>query len=212
MEDLKCKKCRRAGQKLFLKKERCYSAKCSMVRKPYPPGIFGKAGGKHPKRGLSEFGLQLREKQKVRINYGLGERQFANYVKETNKKGRKDKSAGLFELLESRLDNVAYRSGFFGSRTEARQGVSHGHIAVNGRKVDIPSLRTRIGDKISIRPQSAEKSIFKDIEARLKKHGPPAWIKLEKEKKEAEIVGKPFLDDEPGMEKNLNSIIEFYSR
>lgn len=212
MDDLKCKKCRRAGQKLFLKGDRCDSAKCSMVRKPYAPGPFGKSKGKHPKRGLSEFGVQMREKQKVKFNYGLRERQFANYIKEASKKTKGDKSSELFELLELRLDNAAYRAGFADSRTLANQIVSHGHILVNKKRVDIPSLRLKVGDKIAVRPQSVSKGVFKDLDARLKKHKTAVWIKLDPDKREAEICGKPILSDEPALAGSLNLVIEFYSR
>ncbi len=153
----KCKKCRRAGEKLFLKGEKCFGQKCPLSRKPYTPGKFGKggkSGRRRPSRGLSEYGIQLREKQKLKFSYGLRERQFSNYVEESKKRGGGDSKAYLFELLELRLDNVIFRFGLTESRAMARQMISHGHIKVNGRKVNIPSCRLRIGDKISIRPQS----------------------------------------------------------
>ena len=211
MED-KCKKCRRAGQKLFLKGEKCYSPKCPLVRKPYAPGFFGKSGPKKARRGLSEYGIQLREKQKVKFGYGLREKQFANYVKEAMKKSAAEPSAYLFRLLESRLDNVVYRLGFAESRAKARQIVSHGHIMVNGRKVNIPSYAVREGDKISIKPQSLPKGVFKDLDIRLKKHNAPAWLKLDKQAKAGEVVGFPSVNEEAGMDESLNTIIEFYSR
>lgn len=184
MLDNKCKKCRRAGEKLFLKGEKCFTPKCSLTRKSYPPGIFGRSKGKHPKRGISEYGAQMRERQKIKFSYGLRGRQFANYLKEP---------APLIELLESRLDNVVFRLGFSDSRSGARQIVSHGHILVNNRKVNIPSYRVKIGTKILIRPQSANKAVFKDIDIKLKKYNPPSWIKLDKTKKEGEITGRPTL-------------------
>ena len=183
-----------------------------MVRKPYAPGPFGKGGGKHPKRGLSEFGTQMKEKQKVKFNYGLREKQFVNYVKEASKKMKGDKSSELFGFLELRLDNIIYRGGFADSRTLANQIVSHGHVLVNKKRVDIPSMRMKIGDKVSIRPQSAGKGIFRDIDAKLKKHNTSAWLKLDPEKREIEIAGKPILNDEPALMGSLNLIIEFYSR
>lgn len=209
MED-KCKKCRRAGQKLFLKGEKCFTPKCAIVKKPYVPGIFGKMRGKHAKRGASEYGAQLREKQKVKFNYGLRERQFANYIKDASAAG--DATTKIFSFLESRLDNVVFRLGLAGSRSEARQIVSHGHIMVNGRRINIPSYRVKRGDKISIRKQSASKGIFKDLDIKLKKYNPPAWIKLDKEEKTGEIIAAPSIADEPEMESSLNTIIEFYSR
>jgi small subunit ribosomal protein S4 len=194
MLDNKCKKCRRAGEKLFLKGEKCFTPKCSLTRKSYPPGIFGRAKGKHPKRGISEYGAQMRERQKIKFSYGLRGRQFANYLKEANKKGQGDASMGLTELLESRLDNAVFRLGFSDSRSGARQIVSHGHILVNNRKVNIPSYRVKIGTKILIRPQSANKAVFKDIDIKLKKYNPPPWIKLDKTKKEGEIIGRPTIN------------------
>lgn len=194
-----CKKCRRAGQKLFLKGEKCFTPKCPVTRKPYAPGFFGKKRGKHAKRGISEYGAQLREKQDMKFSYGLRERQFQNYIKKANSKtsltaGRQvvsDPAAILMELLESRLDNAVFRLGFAESRTVARQMVLHGHIKVNSRKVNIPSYGLKIGDKISIRPESVNKGVFKDIDVKLKKYNPPSWIKLDKEKKEGEILGPP---------------------
>jgi len=144
----KCKKCRRAGEKLFLKGEKCFGPKCSLTRKPYAPGKFGKGKRKRPNRGLSEYGIQLRERQKLKFSYGLRERQFFNYLKEANKKGGGDTRAYLLMLFESRLDNVVFRLGFTDSRSQARQIISHGHIMVNNRKVNISSFRTKIDDKI----------------------------------------------------------------
>lgn len=190
MED-KCKRCRRIGEKLFLKGEKCFTPKCPLTRKPYAPGIFGKRGPKKARRGMSDYGVQLRDKQKTKFSYGLRERQFAIYVKEAAKKFGGNAQEFLFQFLESRLDNVVFRLGFSASRFGARQLVSHGHILVNGKKVDIPSYRIKIGDKISIRPQSVEKGIFKDIDIKIKKYNPPVWISLDKAKKEGEIVGKP---------------------
>lgn len=212
MMDDKCKKCRRAGQKLFLKGEKCYSPKCPITRKPYVPGIFGKTRGKHFRRRSSEYGLQLREKQKIKFSYGMREKQFSNYIKEAEKKAGADTSESLFGFLESRLDNVVFRLGLAESRAKARQIISHGHIMLNGRKVNIPSYRVRIGDKISIRPQSASKGIFKDVEIKLKKYSPPSWLKLDKDSKTGEVEKAPAIGEETGMEESLNTIIEFYSR
>ena len=208
----KCKKCRRAAEKLFLKGEKCDGQKCPFTRKPYAPGIFGKGGGKHFKRRESEYGTQLREKQKVKISYGMREKQFVNYVKKAVKKIGTDSSSNLFESLELRLDNVVFRLGIAVSRIVARQMVSHGHIMVNGGKVNIASRRLKIGDKVSIRPQSAEKGVFKDLDIRLKKYSTSPWLKLDKDKKEGEVIGTPGLAEEAGMVKRLGTIIEFYSR
>jgi len=205
----KCKKCRRARQKLFLKGEKCHTPKCPVATKPYAPGAAGKSGGKNVRRGGSEYGIQLREKQKVKFGYGLRERQFA---KEAVKARGADAAAKFFELLETRLDSVVFRLGLADSRSKARQIVSHGHVTVNGRRVDIPSYRIKKGDRIAIRPQSASKGIFGDIDLRLKKYNPPAWLKLDKSGKTGEICGLPSVGEEAGMEGSLNTIIEFYSR
>ena len=210
MMDVKCKKCIRVNEKLFLKGEKCFSAKCPLARKATkgrPRKIV-----KHPKRGLSEYGLQMRDKQKVKLTYGISERQLTNFVKEAGKKKNEDMSARLYHFLEMRIDNTAFRTGFFDSRTKSRQGVSHGHIIVNGRRVNIPSLRIKIGDKIAIRPQSSVKGLFKDLDIKIKKYNPPSWINLDKEKKIGEIIGVPSLAEEPTIHQQLNSIIEFYSR
>lgn len=212
MEKNKCKKCRRLGEKLFLRGEKCYTPKCVLSRKPYAPGAQGKRTGKRrSRRGLSEYGLQLRCKQKVKFLYGIRERQFKNYVTEAQRKKGGDIPQRLLGLLESRLDNSVFRLGFSESRSKARQTVLHGHIAVNNRKVNIPSYRLKIGDKLLIRPQSLSKGLFKDLDVKLKKYKAPAWLKLDKNKKEAEIILKPTTDDESIVE-SLDSIIGFYSR
>ncbi|MBU4223875.1 30S ribosomal protein S4 [Patescibacteria group bacterium] len=190
MLENKCKKCRRIGEKLFLRGDKCFTPKCPLSRKPYAPGMSKKTKSRRPKN-RSEYGLQLMEKQKIKLTYGIRERQFSNYLKGANKKSKGDTEALLFEALESRLDNVVFRLGFCNSRSSARQIVSHGHIMVNGRKVNVPSCKIKSGDKICIRPQSAEKAIFKDIDIKIKKYNPPAWIKLDKAKKEGEIISQP---------------------
>lgn len=157
-----------------------------------------------PKR-KSEYGLQLSEKQKIRNTYLLRERQFKNYFKKA--KNPED----IYALLELRLDSVIYRLGLAKTRGLARQLVNHGHIMVNSRKVDIPSYHVRKGDIVSIRPQSADKAVFAELTESLKKFETPKWIKLDKAKKEGEITGIPSLD-ESGMEFNMQSVMEFYSR
>lgn len=206
MLDLKCKKCRRAGEKLFLKGERCFTPKCAMVRKSYPPGVHGKS--KKRKR-TSEYGLQLQEKQKLKFTYGLREKQFSNYV--TKSIARKIESGRvLSEFLESRLDNVIFRCGFSPSRTIARQIISHGHILVNNRKVNIPSYGVKPEDIIKLRPQSLKKGIFSNLDLFLKKHETAAWLSVDKSKKECKILTKP--SDGVFSNININAIIEFYSR
>ncbi|MBU1091430.1 30S ribosomal protein S4 [Patescibacteria group bacterium] len=206
MSNTKCKTCRRVGQKLFLKEEKCSSIKCPVSRKPYPPGRKAKK-----MRPLSEYGTQLKEKQKLKFLYGLRERPFANYINDAMKKGGSGIGSSLICLLEQRLDNVVFRLGLARSRSLSRQIVSHGHICVNGRKVTIPSFRVKKGDKISIRRGSENKSIFSDLDIWLKKYSPPSWLRLDKDKKIGEVVGKISPKDIDSS-INLNLIIEFYSR
>ncbi|MCR4283920.1 MAG: 30S ribosomal protein S4 [Parcubacteria group bacterium] len=209
MENSQCKTCRRAGAKLFLKGERCVTPKCAMTTKPYAPGALGKSGGKRKgRRGSSEYGTQLRDKQIVKFSYGLRERQFVNYVKEASKK-KGVASLELVKLLESRLDNVVYRLGLASNRASSRQLVSHGHITVNGRRNNIPSYKVKIGDKIGIRSGSATKGIFGSLSDRWKKFEAPLWLSVDKDKKEATVIADAVSDD---TRFNFNSIIELYSR
>jgi len=206
IDTTRCKKCRRAGQKLFLKGDRCFGQKCAMIRRPYPPGQHGKAF----RRRASEYGQQLAEKQKVRHTYGVSEKQFKNYFKEIA--GRKGNKEDLFaQKLESRLDNVVFRLGWANSRSLARQMVSHGHILVNGRKVNIPSCQVRKGDKIKIKESSKKKTLFKDLKTILKKYEVPKWLLADKQKFEGEVKAQPNLDD-MGKIAELSMVIEYYSR
>ncbi len=211
MINSKCKVCRRAGEKLFLKEEKCYTPKCPLIRKSYPPGVQKSRASKRPRRSISEYGFQLREKQKLKFLYLLRERQFENYIREALKGKSGDIISRLAGFLELRLDNPVYRIGLAKSRSVARQLVSHGHIVVNGKKVNIPSYRLKVGDKIGIRPQSASKKVFQDIDIRLKKYQPPAWLEMDKDKKEGKITAKP-QEEDIEVKTNLNAIIEFYSR
>ncbi len=211
MLEERCKKCRRAGEKLFLKGEKCISVKCPVSRKPYAPGKQGKKKGRRGFGGGSEFAVQMKEKQKIKFGYGLREAQLATYVKEATKLSGEKTPARLLELLEMRLDNIVFRMGLADSRNASRQLVSHGHITVNGRKVSIPSYQAKVGSKISIRTQSAANKYFKDLDTKLKKYNPPAWITLDKTTKEAGIVGKPDLASS-GIKKGLDTLLEFYSR
>jgi len=215
IKQAKCKICRRLGKKLFLKGEKCLSPKCPIVLKPYPPG--GK--GKRRLSGLSEYGRELREKQRLRHWYNLSESQFRNYVKEVleeahHKRGSSktiDAAEILIERLERRLDNVVYRLGFASSRIQARQLVSHGHFLVNGKPVNIPSYQVRKGDKIEIRPNSKNKTVFKDIVSKLKKYQPPSWLKLDLKTLSGEVVGIPTLE-EAAPPAEISAIFEFYSK
>ncbi len=160
----------------------------------------------------SEFGLQLNEKQKARFIYGMPEKQFAAYVKEAIESKATNAPATIYEFLESRLDSVIYRLGFSPTRSGARQMVSHGHIAVNGRRVDTPSRRLKIGDKISIAERSLKKPLFANLDERLKTTPTvPSWLKLDAVKKTAEVQGKPQYVKADNM-FDLNTVVEFYSR
>lgn len=207
--DTKCALCRREGTKLFLKGERCFGAKCAMIRKAYAPGIFGKAGRKR-RTNLTEYGRQLRQKQELKRIYGLREKQFKNYFKEASKK-KGDTAFLLVEYLERRLDNVVYRLGLAKSRTMARQLVGHGYILVNDKKVNIPSYQISINDKISINPAKGEKKLFKELKNIVKDYQPPKWVKIDKSKLTGELTSSPDTV-EASMGINLSDIVEFYSR
>lgn len=209
MKSNKCKICRRLGVKLFLKGERCLSPKCSMVKRPYPPGMRRKR-----RRGnISEYGKELSEKQKLKNWYNLSERQFRKYVKEVLGKRGKVESAGslLIKKLENRLDNVVLRLGFASSRAQARQIISHNHFLVNGKRVNISAYQVKKGDCIALCPGSRKKVVFQNLLTILKKHKPPSWITLDAEKLEGKIIGEPSLEEAvPPAE--ISAIFEFYSR
>jgi small subunit ribosomal protein S4 len=214
MKKNKCKICRRLGSKLFLKGERCFSPKCSMVKKPYPPGMKAKR-----RKKMSEYNRQLREKQKLRNWYNLDESQFRSYIKEVLKKRGTTSKEGeavhvptlLIQKLESRLDNMVLRMGFADSRSQARQIVSHGHVLVNGKKVNISSYQVKIGDEIKINPKSIQKEVFKNIVLNLNKKELPSWVSVDIKKLEGKVENLPLLEDvSPPVE--ISMIFEFYSR
>jgi small subunit ribosomal protein S4 len=205
MISTQCKKCRRAGQKLFLKGERCYSQKCAIVRRPTPPGMHGKR-----RSVLSEYGKQLLEKQKMRNMYGVLERQFRKYIEEIMGKSG-DKRELLLKKLESRLDNVVFRLGFAKSRSQARQIVGHGHILVNNKRMDIPSYNVKASDIINIKPKAAGAKIFTDLKESLKKREVPVWLSLDASNLAGKVVSDVVIED-PREIQNLGMIIEFYSR
>lgn len=208
-EDSKCRVCRRAGEKLFLKGEKCFSPACTFNKKPYAPGQSGASSRR--RKNVSEYGKQLSEKQKVRNTYGLRERQFSNYVKEAMKRKDANPADTLYEILEQRLDNVVYRIGLAASRPLARQMVSHGHITVNGRKVTIPSYHVQPGDTLSVREGSKSKGLFTDITPRLKKYQFPKWVSFSPDELKGEMAGKPEVEKSE-IPFDLSSVIEFYSR
>lgn len=205
----KCKICRRMGTKLFLKGSRCESAKCAMIRKPYAPGMKSKKRS----RQLSQYGQELREKQKFRNWYNLGEKQFRNYVKDILKKKSLNQDAGelLIKKVEKRLDNAVFRLGFAVSHSQARELVNHRHFLVNKKIVDIPSYQVKQGDKIGIRKSSIKKGIFKDIVLMLKKYETPSWLKLDLEKLQGEVVKEPSLE-EISSPAEISAIFEYYSK
>jgi len=201
-----CRLCRREGQKLFLKGDRCYTDKCSVERRSYAPGMHGNARNKK----LSEYGVQLREKQKAKRYYGLLESQFAEYFEMANKKQGMT-GENLLSILETRLDNVAYRLGFAMSRAEARQLVRHGHFTVNGKKVDIPSFLVKVGDVITLKDGSRSNDKFKgSLEANASRVI-PKWLDFDKNNLVAKVIAEPAREDiDLPIEEHL--IVELYSK
>lgn len=200
-----CKLCRREGMKLYLKGDRCYTEKCSVGRRAYAPGQHGSG-----RKKLSEYGLQLREKQKVKRIYGILESQFRSYFEEAERlKGVTGEN--LLRLLELRLDNVAYRMGFGESRKEARQLVRHGHFTVNGKKVNIPSYGVKLNDLIAVRPTSKSSEKFKQMAEDAAVKTPPQWLSVNAEMMEARVVAQPAREDiDLPIAEHL--IVELYSR
>ncbi|MCK4805626.1 MAG: 30S ribosomal protein S4 [Candidatus Pacebacteria bacterium] len=205
MLDDKCKKCRAVGEKLFLKGERCFTPKCALIRRGIR--VLGK---RRRRKTLTSYGKQLLEKQKVKLAYGMREKQFRRYFKMALKKKISTPEA-LAQLIENRFDNTVFRLGFTVSRTMARHLVSHGHFFLNGRKHNISSTIVKKEDVISIRPQSSSKVPFKDIKERLKKYSPPKHLKLDMNKIEGKVMTDPDLE-ELQLPFDFTSIVEFYSR
>lgn len=204
----KCKQCRRVGEKMLLKGERCLSAKCAMVKRNYPPGFHGPKGRKR----LSDFGTQLAEKQKAKKTYHLLEKQF-RLTFESAKKKKGDLSENFIRSLEMRLDNVIYRLGYAVSRPQAREMISHGHFLVKDQKVNIPSFMVKAGDVIKIRNSSKNNKIFKDLPEKLKNQSAkiPGWLNLDSKAMEAKVLHQPGSED---LKTSINTkmVVEFYSR
>ncbi len=201
-----CKLCRREGMKLFLKGERCYTDKCSYTRRPYPPGQHGQGRIK-----LSEYAIRLREKQKMRRIYGVLERQFRGYYSDaTRMKGRTGEE--MLALLESRLDNVVHRLGFATTRAEARQLVKHNHVHVNGKRLNIPSVHLKAGDKIEIREESRKIGSVNASLAQVEKRPMLSWVELDKANFAGTFKGAPVREElnEPAIREQL--VVEYYSR
>ena len=200
-----CKLCRREGEKLFLKGERCYSDKCSVSRRNYVPGQHGKG-----RKKISEYGLQLRMKQKARRYYGILEGQFHHYFEMAERK-QGVTGENLLRILESRLDNVVYRLGWASSRAEARQLVVHGHFMVNGKKVDIPSYLLRAGEVVAVSAKSKESTKVQAVLETNSGRPVPAWLDLNREALEAKVVNLPAREEiDTPVEEQL--IVEFYSK
>ena len=201
-----CKLCRREGMKLYLKGDRCFTEKCAVVRRPYPPGQHGQGRIK-----LSEYGLRLREKQKMRRIYGLLERQFAGYYsKASHLKGRTGEE--MLGLIERRLDNVVHRMGFASSRAQARQLVRHSHILVNGKRVNIPSYRVNPNDVIEIREKSKKIAYVKASLEAAENRQRSSWVEVDKEAMKGTFRGMPVRDElnEPMIREQY--VVEYYSR
>ncbi len=207
-KDAVCKLCRREGEKLYLKGERCYSPKCAFERRPYPPGLHGRQA--QFRRKESDYGRQLRAKQKARRVYGVFERQFRRYFREAEQR-RGLTGANLLILLETRLDNTVYRLGFAASRPQARQLVRHGHVEVNGRKVDIPSYLVQPGDVVAVRQRSRQKTYFKDLVDDLPHRPVPEWLSRDDEAMVGRVMALPERKDiDVSFDEQL--IVEYYSR
>lgn len=200
-----CKLCRREGSKLYLKGDRCYTDKCAVGRRTYAPGQHGQS-----KKKLSNYGVQLREKQKVRRIYGILEKQFRAYFEEAERiKGVTGEN--LLRLLETRFDNVVYRMGFGESRAEARQLVRHGHFTVNGKKVNIPSYQIKVNDLIAVKATSKASEKLKELAENSASKTAPQWLSINPEMMEARVISLPTREDiDIPIEEHL--IVELYSR
>jgi small subunit ribosomal protein S4 len=208
-KDAVCKLCRREGEKLFLKGERCVSPKCALERRPYPPGLHGKQS-QFRRRKESDYALQLRAKQKAKRAYGVMERQFRRYFRDAERR-RGLTGTNLLVMLESRLDNVVYRLGLAASRPQARQLVRHGHLEVNGRKTNIPSFLVRPGDVVAVRQNSRPKDYFKDLALDLEHRSVPQWLSRDDASMTGQILAFPERGDiDVAFDEQL--IVEYYSR
>jgi len=204
----KCKLCRRAGEKLFLKGDRCGTPKCAMVRRAYPPGVHGQ---KKRRRARSEFGEQLAMKQKINRIYGVLEKQLKKYFKDVKNKPGVTGDL-LMQKLEMRLDNVIFRAGFATSRQQARQLVRHSHFTVNGKRMNMPSYEVKVGDVIGVKAGKLKKEYFKNTEeAMAGRQNVLGWLEVDIQQKMIKIKSKPTKDD-VGMELDVQMAIEYYSR
>ena len=201
-----CRVCRREGEKLFLKGSRCYTDKCAITRRAYAPGQHGQKRKKQ-----SDYGMQLREKQKAKAFYGVLESQFRKYFEEASR-SKEVTGLKLLQILESRLDNVVYRLGLATSRAQARQLVRHGHFTVNGIKVNIPSYLTKVNDVIKVKEASENDAIFKQIVEATENGRPvPTWLEADLGNKSGKIVGTP-AREEIDLPVQEHLIVELYSK
>ncbi|MEW6674657.1 MAG: 30S ribosomal protein S4 [Nitrospirota bacterium] len=203
--EAQCRICRREGEKLFLKGDRCYTEKCAVERRRYPPGQHGQGRGK-----LSDYGIQLREKQKVRKTYGLLERQFRRYFHEAER--RKGITGEiLLQLLESRLDNVVYSMGFAPNRREARQLIAHGHFLVNGKKVNLPSYAVKAGDLVEVKESSRDIPEINNSILKIEHRGLPTWVEVDSANFKGKVLHIPSRDEiQLPIQEQL--IVELYSK
>ncbi len=206
MLDPKCKKCRALNEKLFLKGDKCFSPKCPLARRPYPPG-------KSPKSRMnkeSEYGRQLHEKQKLKLSYGLRDKQISNYFA-TAFKSHTSTPEVLVQLLELRFDNIVFRTGFAASRSLARQLTTHGHFTLNGRRHDVPSARLKVGDVIGINAKSAKLPIFEKIVDKLNENAKAnPWLEVDPKALKVKVIGKPTLAN-LNLPFDINTVVEYFS-
>jgi small subunit ribosomal protein S4 len=200
-----CRLCRREGAKLFLKGSRCYTKKCAFERRPTPPGQHGVR-----RRKVGEFGMQLREKQKVRRVYSVMERQFKNYFDAADARPGIT-GENLLRMLELRLDNVVFRMGFATSRAQARQLVGHGHFSVNGRPTNVPSFQLKPGDRVEVRQSRTSRDPFKTAKETLRSHQGPEWLSVDAATLAGTVADLPRRDQMP-LDLNEQLVVEYYSR
>ena len=196
---------RSLGMKLFLKGDRCNSPKCAMVRRPSRPGVHGAKRRRAP----SEFGGQLMEKQRMRVSYGLREKQLAEIVSKSMQQKNIGVGDSIIETLERQFANIVFRLGLASSRTVARQLISHGHFSINKKKIKAPFYQLKVGEVISITPKSKELLIFKDLSDKLKKYDTPEWLSLDKEKLEGKLLALP---NNMEMPFDINLVVDYYSK
>ncbi len=200
-----CRMCRREGEKLFLKGDRCFTEKCSVERRKYPAGQHGQRRGK-----LSDYGIQLREKQKFKNIYGVLEKQFRNYFEEASKK-KGATGETLLQLLERRLDNAVFRMGFAANRTQARQFVNHGFFKVNGRRVGIPSFCVRTGDVVEVSEPKKNHIYIEDNLAKAEHRGYPSWVEVDPAGRKGKVLHLPVREEIP-LDVQEQLVVELYSK